>query len=109
MSKIIKHFLKKNKTTHIIVSTSGDTGSAVADAFYNMNNVMVHILYPRNMISSVQELQMTSYGKNIIVYEVNGNFDDCQKLVKTTLEDRRLGNYISFFPANSINIARLIP
>lgn len=109
MSRIIRHFLPENKQIHIIVSTSGDTGSAVADAFFNMPNVIVHILYPRKLISSIQEIQMTNYGKNIIAYEVNGNFDDCQKLVKDTLADKQLCKLLTFFPANSINIARLIP
>tara|TARA_B100000925_G_scaffold291885_1_gene282167 strand:- start:3623 stop:5416 length:1794 start_codon:yes stop_codon:yes gene_type:complete len=108
MSKIIKYFIG-DKDIDILVSTSGDTGSAVADAFYEIPNVKVHILYPKNRISSVQELQITNYGKNIIAYEVDGNFDDCQKMVKDTLADTTLKKLMTFFPANSISIARLIP
>ena len=109
MSRIIQYFLKDNEIIHIIVATSGDTGSAVADAFFNIPNIMVHILYPKNLISEIQENQMTGYGNNVLAYEVDGNFDDCQSLIKKTLKDKSLCNKLNFFPANSINIARLIP
>ena len=108
MSKIIQYF-SNNKKIDIIVSTSGDTGSAVADAFYNIPNIKVHILYPKNKISKIQEYQITNYGNNIIPYEVDGNFDNCQKLIKDTLSDKEMSNLMELFPANSINIARLIP
>ncbi|VVU94949.1 Shikimate kinase [seawater metagenome] len=115
MANILKYFTsqdsfksKYGKIFDILVSTSGDTGSAVADAFQGINNVRVHILYPENMISEIQEKQMTSYGKNVFVYAVNGNFDDCQLLVKKSLKDMDLKD-LCFFPANSINVARLIP
>ena len=109
MSRILRYFIHKDKEVSIIVSTSGDTGSAVASAFHKLSNVNVHILYPKNMISQVQEKQIRSYGDNVYTYQVEGTFDDCQKLVKDTLNDENLRNMITFFPANSINIARLIP
>ena len=109
MSNILKYYLKYEKNIHILVSTSGDTGSAVADAFQNIDNAIVHILYPKKLISSIQEKQITSYGNNIYAYEVDGNFDECQTLVKKSICDKELTDNIFFFPANSINIARLIP
>lgn len=108
MSRILKHYFSKDKFD-IIVSTSGDTGSAVADAFQDLDNVKVHILYPQDKISNVQEKQLTTYGKNVFAYCTNGNFDDCQKLIKDTLKDKTLNSRLKFFPANSISIARLIP
>jgi len=109
MSMVLKETIDINKNIHIIVSTSGDTGSAVADAFKNYKNVFVHILYPKNLISDIQKLQMTTYGDNITAYEVDGNFDDCQKLVKKALTDKDLLRTLTFFPGNSINPIRLIP
>ena len=108
MSRILKHYFSKDKFD-IIVSTSGDTGSAVADAFQDLENVKVHILYPKDKISIVQEKQLTTYGNNVFAYCTNGNFDDCQKLIKETLKDKTLNSRLKFFPANSINITRLIP
>lgn len=108
MSRILKHYFSKDKFD-IIVSTSGDTGSAVADAFQDLENVKVHILYPKDKISNVQEKQLTTYGNNVFAYCTDGNFDDCQKLIKETLKDKKLNSRLKFFPANSISIARLIP
>ena len=110
MARILKYFYPEGtKEFDIIVSTSGDTGSAVADAFQDLENVKVHILYPKGLISDVQEKQLTTYGKNIFAYQVDGNFDECQDLVKKSLRDEELTKKLLFFPANSINIARLIP
>ena len=110
MARILKYFYPEGtKEFDIIVSTSGDTGSAVADAFQDLDNVKVHILYPKGLISDVQEKQLTTYGKNIFAYQVDGNFDECQDLVKQSLRDDELTKKLLFFPANSINIARLIP
>ena len=110
MARILKYFYPEGtKEFDIIVSTSGDTGSAVADAFQDLENVKVHILYPKGLISDVQEKQLTTYGKNIFAYQVDGNFDECQDLVKQALRDNDLTKKLLFFPANSINIARLIP
>jgi threonine synthase len=108
MSRILKYYFK-NDNFDIIVSTSGDTGSAVADAFQDLPNVKVHIIYPKNKISTIQEKQLTTYGNNVFAYSINGNFDDCQSLIKETLNDTTISNRLKFFPANSISIARLIP
>ena len=110
MSRILKYYYPVGtENFDIIVSTSGDTGGAVADAFQDLPNVKVHILYPKDMISEVQEKQLTTYGNNVFAYELDGNFDECQDLIKKTLSDKDLTNRMLFFPANSINIARLIP
>src|SRR5262249_1823220 len=93
------------------VATSGDTGSAVASGFFDVPNVRVHILYPHGRITHLQEQQMTTYGGNIFPLEVKGSFDDCQRLVKTLLEDKNFARHTGrhFSTANSINIARLLP
>ena len=110
MSRILKLFYPEGTTDFdIVVSTSGDTGSAVADAFQDLENVKVHILYPKGKISKVQERQLTNYGKNVFAYSIEGNFDDCQDMVKRTLKDQELAERMLFFPANSINVVRLIP
>ena len=101
-------FSKSDKTYNILVATSGDTGSAIADAFYEISNVFVHILYPKDKISDMQELQITSYQKNVIAYGIEGSFDDCQHIVKTAFLDNSLSTF-NLLSANSINIARLIP
>ena len=96
----------ENKIT-IVVATSGDTGSAIADAFFKKPNIDVVILYPKEKITIFQELQMITYGKNITAIGINGTFDDCQSYVKKLLSDPDIkGQIIS---ANSINIARLLP
>jgi len=107
MSGCLNYFLKdqKNKTT-ILVATSGDTGGAVADAFYGSETIDVIILFPEGKVSEWQELQLTTYGKNITAIEVEGSFDDCQALVKNAFNDQLLSKYYSFNSANSINIAR---
>lgn len=96
-----------NEEINVITATSGDTGGAVASAFYSKKNIKVFILYPKNKISKLQQKQITSLGKNIFAVEVDGNFDDCQKLVKDTFRNKELG--IKVVSANSINIARLLP
>lgn len=93
----------------ILVATSGDTGSAVANGFYNVEGVEVCILYPRGRISRLQEMQMATLGGNIRAMEVSGVFDDCQRLVKQAMMDEDLRASIHLSSANSINIARLIP
>ena len=93
----------------VIVSTSGDTGSAIASAFLNKPNFNVIILYPNNKISDAQEMQITTYGKNIISFAIDSDFDACQQLAKKTLVNPILKTYGNFISANSINIARLIP
>jgi len=97
------------KKITILVATSGDTGSAVANGFYNVDGVDVCILYPKGRISRLQEMQMATLGGNIKAMEVEGVFDDCQRLVKQALMDKQLKASIQLSSANSINIARLIP
>ncbi len=105
----MEFFLKCNdKKAVILTATSGDTGSAVAKAFYDKKNIDVIILYPKGRISPLQEKQMTTLGKNIQALEVEGSFDDCQKMVKEAFRDSEM-KYINLTSANSINLGRLIP
>ena len=98
--------LKKQKKTIVLVATSGDTGGAVADGFYNVRGIDVVILYPKNMVSEFQESQITTLGKNIFALEVNGTFDECQEMVKSAFIDQELIQSMVLTSANSINIAR---
>jgi len=110
MSRCLSHFYRdKKEDVTILVATSGDTGSAVAHGFFDLPGVAVTILFPRGKVSPYQEYQMTSLGKNISVVEVDGTFDDCQKLVKEAFNDKELRNEMALSSANSINIARLLP
>ncbi|GAL83953.1 threonine synthase [Sporocytophaga myxococcoides] len=110
MAKIMSYFLQKEKKEiHILVATSGDTGSAVAQGFLGMPGIKVTILYPSGKVSDIQEKQLTTLGQNITALEVNGTFDDCQRLVKEAFLDKELNNKINLSSANSINISRLIP
>jgi len=93
----------------ILVATSGDTGGAVAAGFYNTPGIKVHILYPSGKVSELQEKQLTTLGKNIHAFEVDGTFDDCQSIVKQAFLDNQLNQRYRLSSANSINIARLIP
>jgi threonine synthase len=93
----------------VLVATSGDTGSAVANGFYGVPGVEVVILYPSGKVSMVQEKQLTTAGKNIRAIEVNGSFDDCQQLVKQAFADKQLTENLFLTSANSINIARWLP
>ncbi len=99
----------ESKKLTILVATSGDTGGAVADGFFNVEGVDVYILYPSGGVSELQEKQLTTYGNNIHAIEVKGTFDDCQRLVKTAFLDDELSKVYRLSSANSINIARLIP
>lgn len=103
------YLLNDKKKVSILVATSGDTGSAVAHGFYNIPHVQVYILYPSKKVTPLQEKQMTTLGGNIHPIEVNGTFDDCQRLVKQSLIDKELQSYNHFITANSINISRLLP
>ncbi|MEQ8525600.1 threonine synthase [Gracilimonas sp.] len=110
LARCLSHF--SNQTTRkltVLVATSGDTGSAVAQGFYDVPNIDVVILYPSGKISPFQEQQMTTLGKNITALEVDGTFDDCQKMVKAAFLDEELNSKITLTSANSINIARLLP
>jgi threonine synthase len=103
------NIISSHKKTTIMVATSGDTGSAVASAFYKKNNVNVIILYPHKQISERQEHQITCWGDNVIGLAVQGSFDDCQHLVKTAFTDPWWKNEMKLSSANSINIGRLLP
>jgi len=110
MARCLGYFSQKNKEkTVILVATSGDTGSAVARGFLNVPGVDVIILYPSGKVSEIQEKQLTTNGGNITALEVNGVFDDCQRLVKTAFANFDTKNKFKLTSANSINIARLIP
>jgi len=110
MARLFAYFLKNNnQQIHILVATSGDTGSAVANAFWNVPNISVTILYPSGKVSFLQEQQLTTLGKNISALEIDGTFDDCQRMVKQAFADASLQEIITLASANSINIARLIP
>ena len=110
MSRCLSFFVKDNdKKITVLVATSGDTGGAVANGFYNIDGVEVVILYPSGKVSSVQEKQLTSLGNNIHALEIKGNFDDCQKMVKQAFADEQLNQEIFLTSANSINVARWLP
>lgn len=110
MAALMSYFLQKSqKQIHILVATSGDTGGAVAQGFYKTPNIDVTILYPSGKVSDIQEKQLTTLGENVRALEVNGTFDDCQKLVKQAFLDKELTDKFFLASANSINIARLIP
>lgn len=110
MAKTMGYLLKNSdKKITILVATSGDTGSAVANGFLNVEGIDVVVLYPKNKVSKIQESQITTLGNNIKAIEIKGNFDDCQKLVKTAFVDKDLLKNLNLSSANSINIGRLIP
>jgi threonine synthase len=110
MSRCLGYFVKGQKRpVTVLVATSGDTGGAVASGFLGVEGIEVVILYPSGKVSPVQELQLTTPGKNIRALEVNGSFDDCQTLVKQAFSDRELGKKIFLTSANSINVARWLP
>ncbi len=110
MSRVMSYFLKDGeKMLDVLVATSGDTGGAVALGFLGVPNTRVTILYPKGKVSPIQELQLTTNGKNIRAVEVDGTFDDCQALVKQAFTDNELNAQFRLTSANSINIARLIP
>ncbi len=110
MSRCLGYFVRGgDKKVTVLVATSGDTGGAVANGFYNVEGVDVVILYPSGKVSSVQEKQLTTLGKNIHALEVNGTFDDCQQMVKQAFADEELTKQIFLTSANSINVARWLP
>ena len=110
MAGVMGKFVRSStQPLHILVATSGDTGGAVANAFLGVPGIKVHILFPSKRISTLQELQLTTLGENICAYEVRGNFDDCQRMVKEAFACRELRTKASLASANSINIARLLP
>jgi len=110
MARTMEYFLqKKSQELTILVATSGDTGSAVANGFYGIEGIRVFILYPKGRVSPTQEKQLTTLGGNISALEVEGSFDDCQRLVKSAFLNQHLRKKIQLSSANSINIARLLP
>lgn len=110
MSRCLGYFVRDNdQPVTVLVATSGDTGGAVASGFYDVEGVNVVILYPSGKVSSVQELQLTTLGKNITALEVDGSFDDCQRMVKEAFADPALNERLFLTSANSINVARWLP
>ena len=110
MARLMSHFVARDtRNLRILVATSGDTGSAVASGFYNQPNIQVSILYPSGRVSKIQEQQLTTMGGNVEALEVQGSFDDCQRMVKEAFVDPELQERLFLSSANSINIARLLP
>ncbi|NJN28746.1 MAG: threonine synthase [Cyclobacteriaceae bacterium] len=110
MALVMGYFLKSDhREVNILVATSGDTGSAVAQGFLGVDGVKVTLLYPKGKVSKIQEQQLTTIGRNVTALEVEGTFDDCQHLVKTAFLDEELNAAMNLSSANSINIARLLP
>ncbi len=109
MSKCLSLFSEENKKTTVLVATSGDTGSAVANGFLDIDGIQVVILYPEGKVSPLQEKQFASLGKNIISIAIDGSFDYCQALVKKVFSDDALNADLNLSSANSINIARWLP
>ena len=125
MARLLQYFLKKGQRSevngqcsmvngqksevNVLVATSGDTGSAVANGFLGVEGIHVYVLYPKGKVSPIQECQFTTLGKNITAIEVDGVFDDCQALVKSAFMDADLNAHMKLTSANSINVARFLP
>ncbi len=110
MARLLKYFLGEiEKQVNVLVATSGDTGSAVANGFLGVEGIHVYVLYPKGKVSKIQESQFTTLGKNITALEIDGTFDDCQNLVKTAFLDKELNAELILTSANSINVARFLP
>ena len=119
MARLLRYFLAKQTDNsdskvakgevNVLVATSGDTGSAVANGFLGVDGIHVYVLYPKGKVSPIQECQFTTLGKNITAVEVDGVFDDCQALVKAAFMDDELGHHMRLTSANSINVARFLP
>ena len=113
MARLLQYFLRQGSATHktvnVLVATSGDTGSAVANGFLGVDGIHVYVLYPKGKVSPIQECQFTTLGQNITAIEVDGVFDDCQRLVKSAFMDKQLNEHMMLTSANSINVARFLP
>lgn len=112
MARLLQYFLHKegqNDQVNVLVATSGDTGSAVANGFLGVEGIRVFVLYPKGKVSAIQECQFTTLGKNITALEIDGVFDDCQALVKAAFMDQDLNQAMRLTSANSINVARFLP
>ena len=112
MARLLQYFIRqegKGQQVNVLVATSGDTGSAVANGFLGVDGIHVYVLYPKGKVSPIQECQFTTLGKNITAIEVDGVFDDCQALVKNAFMDVELNQHMKLTSANSINVARFLP
>jgi len=115
MARLLQYFIrdlkdsKDLKEVNVLVATSGDTGSAVANGFLGVEGIHVYVLYPKGKVSPIQECQFTTLGQNITAIEVDGVFDDCQALVKSAFIDKDLNEHMLLTSANSINVARFLP
>ncbi len=112
MARLLSYFIAKESQgdlVNVLVATSGDTGSAVANGFLGVEGIHVYVLYPKGKVSAIQECQFTTLGKNITALEVDGTFDDCQALVKAAFADAQLNEHMTLTSANSINVARFLP
>ena len=112
MAPLLQYFIRQeqgNQQVNVLVATSGDTGSAVANGFLGVDGIHVYVLYPKRKVSPIQECQFTTLGKNITAIEVDGVFDDCQALVKSAFMDAELNQHMKLTSANSINVARFLP
>ena len=118
MARLLQYFIRQensslnaqcSKLVNVLVATSGDTGSAVANGFLGVDGIHVYVLYPKGKVSPIQECQFTTLGKNITAIEVDGVFDDCQALVKNAFMDAELNLHMKLTSANSINVARFLP
>ena len=111
MARLLGYFIRKEgkKEVNVLVATSGDTGSAVANGFLGVEGIHVYVLYPKGKVSEIQEKQFTTLGRNITAIEVDGTFDDCQALVKNAFMDKELNAHMQLTSANSINVARFLP
>ena len=115
MARLLRYFTSTTSNTsstslvNVLVATSGDTGSAVANGFLGVEGIHVYVLYPKGKVSPIQECQFTTLGKNITAIEVDGVFDDCQALVKSAFMDEELNQHMKLTSANSINVARFLP
>ena len=111
MARLLRYFIRMEgkEQVNVLVATSGDTGSAVANGFLGVEGIHVYVLYPKGKVSPIQECQFTTLGKNITAIEVDGVFDDCQALVKNAFMDEELNKHMKLTSANSINVARFLP
>ena len=115
MARLLQYFIrdlkdsKDLKDVNVLVATSGDTGSAVANGFLGVEGIHVYVLYPKGKVSPIQECQFTTLGQNVTAVEVDGVFDDCQALVKSAFMDKELNEHMQLTSANSINVARFLP
>ena len=112
MARLLQYFIRmegQHEMVNVLVATSGDTGSAVANGFLGVDGIHVYVLYPKGKVSPIQECQFTTLGQNITAIEVDGVFDDCQRLVKSAFMDEELNQRMKLTSANSINVARFLP